>query len=258
MHKTYSFILSFLFITVAQGMAGGSNSLDNDMIAQTAQTVAPLEAFDPASPASVETAFGTLTEYPLIGLPGETDQAVNEPASLKLGLYDGALWFYVVAVDHFLHNKADSFNDFIFRYGDTLELFVEINDSNEYYEFHFSPQNQRMQLYWSETLLQQRKDGKLKLEEGLVWDEELLDHYTWLEGNQWHLLVRLPLSVIGISPEKGGEIHLSVSRYNYDQAGDFSLSSTSHHKEQNFHVRSEWLPFEISPDGNVPDASATQ
>lgn len=207
-------------------------------------TIPTLATFDPAQPKSVGTAFAAVRAYPLTGLPGDEDAAMTEPANLRLGLRDGALWFYIVASDNHLANRAEHFNDWIFRYGDTLELFVEKYGSREYFEFHFSPENLRLFSLWNEKAIQKRAEGTAKFEETLIPNPNLLDSFTWREGDDWYLLVRLPLALLEIPPQ-GGDIRLSVSRYNYDAEGNFKLSSSSAHTVINFHERSAWLSFRI-------------
>lgn len=204
-----------------------------------------LAEFNETDPASMKSAFATVPAYPLIGLSGEEEAALREPATMRLGTSDGVLWVFVEAEDQHIINTAKHFNEPIFRCGDTLELFIDIHGANEYYEFHFSPKNVRMQLHWTHELHRLCREGKARFEDCFVDDGALIQSRTWTEGTAWRLLVRLPLTVIGIEPSEGGTICLSLSRYNYDAAGKFTLSSTSSHTVANFHERKAWLPFAI-------------
>tara|TARA_R100000027_G_scaffold53229_3_gene42076 strand:- start:3672 stop:4433 length:762 start_codon:yes stop_codon:yes gene_type:complete len=200
---------------------------------------------DTATPSSWERLFSDAPATPLVGLPGEEEEALREPASVKFGVCEGSLWAYVIVQDDHLYNTASNFNDLIYRFGDTIEVFLEVKDTENYLEFHFSPSNQRLQLDWNEENRALKSQGNLDLNRLFIPAPEILDSFSSVNGNQWQLLVRIPTDLFGIEYGTAAAISVSVCRYNYHTDGNFTLSSTSPHKVPNFHEKSDWLELSI-------------
>ncbi|MGE9291453.1 MAG: hypothetical protein ACQKBT_10715 [Puniceicoccales bacterium] len=234
-------LLSSLTLTAVSENATASTPTMNPTSIE-AQTIATIE---PTNPESWEISFESLSPVSLIGLPGETEEALREPATAKFARKEEALWIFVEVEDHHLYNNSTRFNDLIYRFGDTIEVFLEVNESEDYLEFHFSPENQRLQLYWDEDGRTRRMERRLDLNKLYMEDPNILESFTDVDGKQWHLLIKIPLELLGIEPGSAATIAASVCRYNYHTDETFTLSSTSPHTKPDFHQKSDWIKLSL-------------
>ncbi len=211
---------------------------------QPSVAVIEVPLLNPDDKPSIEHAFDGAPILPLHPLD-ESEAGKAEPATVQFGISSEALWVYVKAEDNYLHNDAQAFNQLVYRHGDTIELFLDVHNTDEYLEIHFSPSGQRLQLRWTEAIRKRLIVEKSDHKECLVWQKDLVEDYSWVQGNLWNLLIKVPLSTIELDRKQATALRASVCRYNYDNEGAFTLYSTTYQTDPDFHRHSDWLRLTI-------------
>ena len=131
------------------------------------------------------------------------------------------------------HNAAMAPNQNTWKLGDCFEIFLGRSTNEPYYEMHITPENQTLQLRL------ESRDSAHKIENGP------LRSATWLTPKGWQILASLPLDLL----ENSARGWISFARYDYQSGrAEPVLSSTSPHRELDFHRRFEWTPFELQRD----------
>lgn len=124
------------------------------------------------------------------------------------------------------------FNFPAFQQCDAFEIFIGPADERAYYEFHVTPSNSVLQLFFEGT------EDRKSLDERMV-AEPLFSSGTSVTPTGWHVDVRLPLE--GLFPGYHPEWLLSFGRYDYSPGHPGPvISSTSPHTICNFHRKDEW------------------
>jgi hypothetical protein len=149
------------------------------------------------------------------------------PATVRLSWQSGHLLIHAELTDHDIHTTATADNQNLWELGDTFEIFCQTTGNPGYHEFHVAPNNHRLQLRFPG---QQLLTG---------------DHFTsqtTIEPRQWRIQARIPGAVAG------AEWRVSFSRYDYTRGRVAPvISSTSLHKEPNFHRHHEWSILRFEP-----------
>ncbi len=155
------------------------------------------------------------------------------PANVRVIADDTALWIWADLTDDLPRNTATAPGQRTWELGDCFEIFLASSTEGPYYEIHVTPENQTLQLQaGSQFSTRPLADNPLR-------------SATWLMPNGWQILAALPLDLL--EDETHGWI--SFARYDYQSARrEPVLSSTSPHREPNFHRRHEWTPFELQCD----------
>lgn len=199
-----------------------------------------LPVFDTESWDSVLTAFADaeVCHYRQHWLQQQQDRFL--PGSAKTGFDDDAIWILAEFADIDIHNPAIELNEDAYKIGDVFEIFLRALPLEEYIEFHVTPENQRLQLWWPRTKQSGRDDG---------WKSHYLvePHFqSWTqivrEDDCWRVLVSIPYDNLNSSaPQSGHEWLFSFSRYDYTRGKKQPiLSSTSPHQQADFHRHHEW------------------
>jgi hypothetical protein len=154
------------------------------------------------------------------------------PGEAFLGVQGDWLVFYGKVRDEKPANPARRLNELGYTMGDVLEIFVRDDRGPLYYEFHVTPENQRLQLRFPDA--QSLRGGK-PVETWTVADD-IFESATQIAPGQdgWELLLRTDLArLFGSRPKR---IHFLIGRYDY-QPGQPKpvLSSSAPLTECNFH-----------------------
>ena len=136
--------------------------------------------------------------------------------------------------------------------GDVFEVFIARKGSPEYLELHVTPHNHRLHLICS-----LENTAKLRAKQASLDDfrrpPSAFD--SWVlkpEGQKkWQVLARIPCGTLpdGKPFAAGDRLELSFSRYDAGPEGTPDiLSSTSPHRELNYHRRHEWREAVLKND----------
>lgn len=200
--------------------------------------VPPAAPFSAFNPGEVETLFAHAPELVLGQGWSATPSPDLAPGRARVAWSESqtgekALWIWADLTDESPHNSASAPNQRTWELGDSFEIFLSGTREGKYFEMHVTPENQTLQLQMTS-----RDDAfdDCKIANGP------LRSATWVTPDRWQLLAMIPLESVGIST--GG--WLSLSRYDYQPGkAEPVLSSSSPHREINFHRRGEWTPFTL-------------
>lgn len=169
-------------------------------------------------------------------------EAEFQTGSVWMGLLGNNLIIYAKLVDEAPANRATSWNEATWEMGDVFELFFKGRDRKAYYEFHVTPENQRIQLLFPSF------DAFYEFRGHQHWaiDESLFDSLTRINvaGQGWEVLMRIPLNRVLNAPREDVSRHFlfSFSRFDYQPGREGAVkSSTSRFTGcPRFHYSPEW------------------
>lgn len=154
------------------------------------------------------------------------------PGQVTLGLSGNELLIRAELTDAHPMQDAFPFNFPAFKQCDAFEIFLGPADEKAYYEFHVTPSNSILQLYFDGT------DVKKTLEERAV-AKPLFTSKTAIILGGWSVEARIPLK--GLFPGDHLEWLLSFGRYDHTpKTGARVVSNTSPHAVCDFHCKLEW------------------
>ena len=161
----------------------------------------------------------------------QTDPAFA-PGQVTLGLSENEFVIRAELTDAYPMQDVFPFNFPAFMQCDAFEIFLGPADEKAYYEFHVTPSNSILQLFFDGT------DVKKTLEERAV-AKPLFTSKTAILLGGWSVEARFPL--FGLFPGSHPEWLLSFGRYDYTPGKSKPvISSTSLHAVCNFHRKEEW------------------
>jgi len=207
-----------------------------------------LASFEESDWESISTAF----EHAPLLVQGqawrETPEENLRPGTVRIGWQPGALVVLASLEDGAIFTAATGDNQHLWSLGDVFELFLRDLDREEYLELHVAPNGHRLQLRFPDSqAIQDLRNGDNKLEDYMV-NAPLFDFSIRTVSGGWEVLARVPLTSLGIPAERKSGISLlaSFSRYDYsDGESQPVLSSTSAHKELNYHRQQEWTRLDL-------------
>lgn len=171
-------------------------------------------------------------------------------ATVRTGWWDETLWVLAELQDVDIFNPVREFNADFFLAGDAFEMFLRPDPQDAYYEFHVGPANQKFQLRIpsSAAFRQPAPNGQRDWKVA----DPLLQSWTRADAarQQWQVLAAVPFAVVCESPaaRAGREWWFSFCRYDYTRGGGAPcLSSTSPHRQLNFHRQEEWRRLRFIP-----------
>jgi hypothetical protein len=165
------------------------------------------------------------------------------PGSVRWGWQPDTLWVLADLPDKHIRTSSTAHNQMICTLGDTFEIFVGRLGTPWYLELHISPRNHRLHLLFPADGLASVKRRDKTLAE---FERDPQAFSSWVsrsEGERWQVLVRVPASLLpGGEPFRAGDrLEVSFSRYDCGPEGTPDiLSSTSPHRQLDFHRRHEW------------------
>lgn len=212
-----------------------------------------LSPFDAEDWQSIASAFAEAEScYLRQAWRGEAEPGFR-PCCVRTGWNDAALLIYAELEDEDIHNPTTELNAFSYMHGDVFEMFLRPVEQSAYFEFHVSPQNQKLQLRFPEehALSKMRAQGK-----GLPADWRISG---WMINtrvkvcageSKWRVFAEIPFEKVAEvrRPEPGSEWLFSFSRYDYTRGiKEPVLSSSSGHSELNFHRQQDWGVLHFAP-----------
>jgi len=154
------------------------------------------------------------------------------PGQVMLGFSENELFIYAELIDADPMQDVFPLNFPAFMQCDAFEIFLGPADGKDYYEFHVTPSNSILQLYFDGT------DVKKTLEARAV-AKPLFTSKTAIILGGWSVEARIPLK--GLFPCDHLEWLLSFGRYDYTPGAPSPvISTTSPHAVCDFHRKREW------------------
>jgi hypothetical protein len=221
-------------------------------LAQSHESLLPIELSCPRLPAfkidswkDINTAFFQAERCHLRQAWRTEAEELFRDGNVCAGWSDSSLFIYAELNDDDIFNPTVELNAPSYQAGDVFEIFLRPPEQTSYFEFHVTPQNQKLQL-------------KIPSPEAFRnWDRETGLPRTWLvsdrvietrvrvhpQEGKWWVLAAIPFEMVAEvkHPKAGSQWLFSFSRYDYTrgQAAPV-LSSTSPHQELGFHRQQEW------------------
>ncbi|HEY5792892.1 MAG TPA: hypothetical protein VIS74_06300 [Chthoniobacterales bacterium] len=158
---------------------------------------------------------------------------------VRVGWNADGLWTLARMEDECIFTQATRDNEKLWLLGDVFEIFVRDMAGEEYLELHAAPTGHRLQLcFASDQVIEHLRNGHLEVEELMV-DEPLFCLKVRTAPDCWEVLAC-------VSAIKGRALRASFSRYDYRDADTPPvLSSTSMHREVNYHRQHEWAELRL-------------
>jgi hypothetical protein len=212
---------------------------------------ASLPAFDTSNLAVVQRAFGAAAPVALAQAWQPAPSPNFAPAEVRVGMRQGALFVFAELADRDIHTAATGLNQRMWELGDVLEIFLRPAGQEVYFEFHVTPNNQRLQLRIPNTAALRRAQAANVFDDFLL-PGQVFRSTVWLQPDKqkWFVLAEIPGRVIcgGETPVTTSCWHFSFSRYDYTRgATEPVISSTSPHGKADFHRQEEWGVIRFAP-----------
>jgi hypothetical protein len=178
----------------------------------------------------------------------DKEQPRFQPATAFLGWQEDALWVYGELNDIDIYNDATQLNQNTWSLGDAFEIFFRpfpASPSLVWFEFHVTPENQKLQLRWpdsreaTEQLFKQYGLSHFYIPE-IVFESRV---QVTQANNQWRVLLKIPAA--NVIDKKciaaGDEWMISLARYDYTRGEtEPILSSTSAYTIPAFDRQEDW------------------
>lgn len=231
-------------------MSGGLNSLAR-MATGPMLSCRPVASFNRTDLASVRAAFETAAHCGMLQAWQATLSRNFAPAFVRVGWQHNTVLVFAELTDMDIFTRASGLNQRMWELGDTMEIFLRPDGQKTYYEFHVTPNNQRLQLRIPDPAAIRCARGAGKFDEFLI-PQDSFQSRVWVEDQQsrWCVFVQIPAKLICGSGESlaGSQWHYSFSRYDYTRGvHDPVLSSSSPHLEADFHRQHEWGVLQFTP-----------
>lgn len=172
-------------------------------------------------------------------------EARFSPGLVRMGRVDSDLLLLAELTDRDPANRATRWNEPTWKLGDVLELFLQTDPSaaGDYYEFHVTPENQRLQLHFPDGEATRRVGrGTVPLSTFHV-DASLFESHVRISPtrDRWEVFMRINLaSLFGGFPQG---LRFLVSRYDYQAGAEhpvLSCNEASLLPRPDFHYRPGW------------------
>jgi len=203
-----------------------------------------LTDFDDTDLTTVRAAFAAATPCAL----GQQWRAGLEqdfaPGQVRVGWRRDDLLVFAELTDRDIFSRATSDNQRMWELGDTFEMFFRPDGQTEYFEFHVTPNNHRLQLRFPDATALERLRATNRLDE-FVLSGEAFCCQTWVppENQKWFVFAVIPGSTVCCQArlDVGSCWHFSFSRYDSTSGrSEAVISSTSPHPVADFHRQEDW------------------
>jgi hypothetical protein len=214
-----------------------------------------LPNFDDADLAAVRAAFAAVATCAM----GQEWRAELHPdfapGQVRVGWRLDELLVFAELTDRDIFSHATGDNQRMWELGDTFEMFLRPAGQTDYFEFHVTPTNHRLQLRITnyENLLRAQTAEELGafLLRGNVFQSQ-----TWVQPDKqkWFVLAAIPAHTVCGQARliPGSRWHFSFSRYDYTRGNPKPvISSTSPHRVANFHRQHEWGELQFASVGGL-------
>lgn len=147
-------------------------------------------------------------------------------------------------------NRASRLNERTHELGDVGEIFLQAVGIEHYIEIHVTPENQRLQLRWTQDCVDAVRKGRATLEAFTVDDPDWVQSNTKVAPSFWSARTIVPASLLlaaGQSFHRDTQLRASVCRYDTSDGSTPVLSSTADYKGGRFHDRDAWHSVVLLP-----------
>ena len=184
-------------------------------------------------------AAGVALDFRQPWLPRE--EADFKPGRVWLGVLGDELAVHAVLHDEQPANRAVRWNEPTWLTGDVLEFFFQAEGRAGYYEFHVTPENQRLQLFFpsTEAFHEHRGHRPWSVAESRFGSVARVN----AAHTRWEAVMRVPLALVLDGPREDGSrrFRFSFSRYDYQPGRKRPvLSTTAPLSAPSFHHIPEW------------------
>ena len=168
-------------------------------------------------------------------------EADFQPGSVWMGVQGDDLVSYAVMRDDQPANRATRWDDPTWMTGDVLELFFHAEGRPGYFEFHVTPENVRLQLFFpsSAAFREGRGHRHWAIQESRFESVARVN----AERTQWEVALRIKLALVLDEPRTDGSrrFRFSFSRYDYQPGRKKPVvSATTPLSRPDFHNIPEW------------------
>jgi hypothetical protein len=175
------------------------------------------------------------------------------PAQVRTGWTGTALLVCATLEDDDIFNPVTEFNAPSFEHGDVFEMFLRPMPCERYYEFHVTPGNQKFQLQIPSAAEFTAARGLDGLPPDFFISDRVLHTAVRVlpDEQRWEVLAEIPFEFVGATSRDGTPERwlVSFSRYDYTRDNaDPVLSSTSAHRQVDFHRQQEWRELVFNAD----------
>ncbi len=167
-------------------------------------------------------------------------EADFKPGTVWMGIQGEDLVVYAVMRDDAPRNRAVSLNEPTWTTGDVVEMFFQAEGRIGYYEFHVTPENQRLQLFFPST-------ADFRLGKGIrhwsIEESKFESRARVTDDQHWEILMRIKLSLVFDEPreDKTRRFRFMFGRYDYVPGRENPVTSaTARMTKSNFHHIPEW------------------
>jgi hypothetical protein len=167
------------------------------------------------------------------------------PMRVKTGWTRDALYVLAEIEDADIFNPEKQFNALSFMKGDVFEMFLRPCDQDAYFEFHVTPENQKLQLRFPSAAAFAVARAQPGLPPEWFISHRVIESRVRVNTatQRWEVAAEIPLDLIceASQPRCDTRWLFSFSRYDYTRGQENPvLSSTSPHKVLSFHRQEEW------------------
>lgn len=149
-----------------------------------------------------------------------------QPGKVWLGIQGDTLVVYAVLQDEAPANRALSWSEPTWLMGDVLELFFQAEGRPGYYEFHVTPENQRLQLFFPST---EAFHEKRTFQHWMLLKSKFESQTRLVGTSSWEVMMRIKLSLVLAEPREDGsrQFRFLVSRYDYQAGREAPVTSAT-------------------------------
>lgn len=170
-----------------------------------------------------------------------------QPARVALRVHRECLEVEALLQDDDITNPVTGFNAPAFLHGDVFEIFLRPVHQHAYLELHVGPANQMFQLRIPSAEIFAATRGTPEPWRAWLITEPCFESRVERPTDRplWRVEARIPTAAIAEQPVRSGDRwRFSFSRYDYTRGRERPvLSSSSRHREVNFHRQQEWGEF---------------
>lgn len=198
-----------------------------------------------AGPAPSDT--GTWVPLGQSWLPRGTEAGFR-PGQARVTWHEQALIFNLLFRGRPTGNRARRLNERTWELGDVGEVFLQISGRADYWEFHVTPENHRLQLHWPPHGLAAFRSGGAPLEQFTLGPKAGLRSTAIVEDGGWRATLAVPVAALGLAGLAAGLcFRTAVCRYDCAGTADPVCSATAPLREMSFHRPDEWTSLTLCP-----------
>ncbi|MET0263464.1 MAG: hypothetical protein ABW223_11235 [Rariglobus sp.] len=209
--------------------------------------VPPVAGFAMGDWAATQTAMraGVRLEFSQPWFPA--NEADFQPGEVWLGVHGDELVAYALLRDDQPSNRATKWNDPTWITGDALEFFFQAEGRPGYFEFHVTPENGRLQLFFTSSAA--FREGRGHRHWAIAESRFESAAHINEERTYWQAVMRVKLALLLDEPRDDGSrrFKFSFSRYDYQPGRARPVTSaTTSLSRPDFHNISEWSWAEVA------------